>query len=264
MRADDPAGFGTHHVIAFLTLAQDAPLPPPSKSLLSYVADGGFLSYVLVCLSILAVTVMIRMILVLRRELFVPEPFLREATAAAESGNMQALSVACSRSDCFAARVLLGGLRRATASPLGMLEFQNGAEDELSRETERLHRMNDAQAIIAAVAPMIGLLGTVIGMIGAFAAIAALQGAARSNELARFMSMALVNTAEGLIIAIPCTIAFGMCRRRIESMVDAVGEALEPIAALLQRNAQGKQLPKAARPAAPVGPGAPVAPGGTS
>lgn len=228
-------------MIVNIILAQDA--VPQSKSLLSYVADGGFLSYVLVCLSIVALTVMIRMILVLRRDLFVPEGFMKEATVAAEGGNLQALSMACSRSDCFAARVLLGGLRRANSSPLGMLEFQNGAEDEMVRETERLHRMNDAQAIIAAVAPMLGLLGTVIGMIGAFATIAALQGAARSNELARFMSMALVNTAEGLIIAIPCTIAFGLCRRRIESMVDTVAESIEPIAAMIQRS--GEQQAKA-------------------
>lgn len=220
-------------------LAQDAaaatPPAPAQKSLLSYIADGGFLSYVLVCLSFVAVTVMVRMILVLRRDLFTPDAFLREATATAETGNLQSFSLVCSRSDSFSARVLLAGLRRASISPLGMLDFNNGAQDELNRETERLHRMNDAQAILAAVAPMLGLLGTVIGMIGAFAAIATLQGAARSNELARFMSMALVCTAEGLAIAIPATIAFGLCRRRIESLVDGVTEAIEPIAATLQR-----------------------------
>lgn len=229
-----------------LTLAQEVPAPPavPSKNLLSYIADGGVLSYVLVCLSVVALTVMIRMILVLRRDQFLPEQFIREATVAAESGNLQALSMACSRSDCFAARVLLGGLRRANSSPLGMLDYANGAQDELNRETERLHRMNDAQAILAAVAPMLGLLGTVIGMIGAFATIATLQGAARSNELARFMSMALVNTAEGLVIAIPATIAFGLCRRRIESLVDSVAAALEPIGALVQRTAAPRVAPR--------------------
>lgn len=230
----------------------------PTKSLLSYVADGGFLSYVLVCLSAVALTLIVRMMLVLRRDLFTPEPIMRELTAAAQEGNLSAFAASCGRSDSFAARVLFGGIRRAQTSPLGMLEFNNGVEDEMNRETERLHRMNDAVAIIAAVAPMLGLLGTVIGMIGAFATIAGLQGAARSNELARFMSMALVNTAEGLVIAIPATIAFGLARRRIESLVDDTAEAIEPIAALVQRAAGGAKQAGAARPAVP--PAAPIPP----
>ena len=248
----------------FVLLAQVDPAAAatsvPSKSLLSYVADGGFLSYVLVCLSAVALTLMARMALMLRRDLFVPEPVMRELTTTAQEGNLAAFAAVCSRNESFAARVLHGGIRRAQTSPLGMLEFNNGVEDEMNRETERLHRINDAVAIIAAVAPMLGLLGTVIGMIGAFATIAGLQGAARSNELARFMSMALVNTAEGLVIAIPATIAFGLARRRIESLVDDTAEAIEPIAALVQRAAggAGRTAPPVVKPAVP--PAAPPLP----
>lgn len=235
-----------------LVLAQEAkPAAAAGKSLLSYIADGGFLSYVLIALSAGAVTLMVRMALVLRRDRFVPEAVMRELTVAAQEGNLPAFASACGRSDAFAAKVLLGGVRRAQSSPMGMLEFNGGVEDELNRQTERLHRMNDVVAIVAAVAPMLGLLGTVIGMIGAFATISGLQGAARSSELARFMSMALVNTAEGLVIAIPATIAFGSARRRIESLVDETAEALEPIAALVQRAAGGAKPVPGAPPVRP-------------
>ncbi len=249
-------------IFNFLAFAADEPAAAaaatsaPSKSLLSYVADGGFLSYVLVCLSAVALTLVVRMLLVLRKDNFIPEPLLRELTTTSQEGNLSAFAAACGRSEAFAARVLFGGVRRAQASPMGMLEFNSGCEDEMHRETERLHRLNDAVAIIAAVAPMLGLLGTVIGMIGAFATISALQGAARSNELARFMSMALVNTAEGLVIAIPATIAFGLCRRRIESLVDETAEVIEPIAAAIQRAGAGAGArPRQAAvppPAAPI------------
>jgi biopolymer transport protein ExbB len=241
-----------HLMPVLLALADDAkPAVPAGRSLLSYVADGGFLSYVLIGLSAVAVTLIVRMAMVLRRDLFMPEAILRELTSAAQEGNLSAFAASCGRSDSFAARVLYGGVRRAQTSPMGMLEFNNGVEDEMNRETERLHRMNDVVAIVAAVAPMLGLLGTVIGMIGAFATISALQGAARSNELARFMSMALVNTAEGLVIAIPATIAFGLARRRIESLVDETAETIEPIAALVQRAASGAKS-AAPRPVAPA------------
>ena len=238
-----------------LLLAQEAPpAAPAGKSLLGYIADGGFLSYVLIALSAVALTLIVRMFLVLRRDRFVPEAIMRELTVAAQEGNLPAFASACGRSETFAAKVLLGGVRRAQSSPMGMLEFNGGVEDELNRQTERLHRMNDVVAIVAAVAPMLGLLGTVIGMIGAFATISGLQGAARSSELARFMSMALVNTAEGLVIAIPATIAFGMARRRIEALVDETAEALEPIAALVQRAAGAVKPGMGAPPPRPASP----------
>jgi len=206
------------------------------------------LSYVLILLSVVAVTLMVRSALVLRRMLFLPPPLMQEISALAAAGDVAGLNIAAGRSDAFAPRVIYGGLRRAASSPLGMMEFRSAAEEEMNKEAERLHRMNDALAIIAAVAPMLGLLGTVIGMIGAFGAISSLQGAARSNELARFMSMALVNTAEGLVIAIPATVVFGLCRRRIESLVDECGDAIEPIAAMLQKTVAGGARPHAQRP----------------
>jgi len=226
--------------------AQQATQAPSGRTLLQYIQDGGFLSYVLIAMSVVAVTLMIRMGLVLRRILFLPEPLMRELAILSNNGDVNGLTVASGRSDAFAPRVLYGAIRRASLFPLGMMEIRSSAEEEMSKESERLHRMNDLIAILAAVAPMLGLLGTVIGMIGAFGSIASLQGAARSNELARFMSMALVNTAEGLAIAIPATIVFGLCRRRIEALVDECADALEPIIAVLQRTATGGPLPKLA------------------
>jgi biopolymer transport protein ExbB len=95
----------------------------------------------------------------------------------------------------------------------------------------RLHRLNNGLGVLAAVGPMLGLLGTVIGMIGAFNAIGSLQGAARSTELARFMSLALVNTAQGLVVAVPATVAFALFRQRIDRLVtDVAVSDLEPLA----------------------------------
>jgi biopolymer transport protein ExbB len=120
----------------------------------------------------------------------------------------------------------------------------------------KLQRLNNGLGVLAAVGPMLGLLGTVIGMIGAFNAIGSLQGSARSTELARFMSLALVNTAQGLVVAVPCTVAFALFRQRIDRLAgDVAGEVLErlaeDLAAGLARRAAGA---RAAQPAArPVG-----------
>jgi biopolymer transport protein ExbB/TolQ len=92
-------------------------------------------------------------------------------------------------------------------------------------------------------------------MIGAFNAIGSLQGAARSTELARFMSLALVNTAQGLVVAVPCTVAFALFRQRIDRLAtDVAADDLEPMAEELAAALSAARA-QAPRPAA-VNPGA--------
>ena len=98
---------------------------------------------------------------------------------------------------------------------------------------------------------MLGLLGTVIGMIGAFAAIGNLEGSARSHELAKFMSYALVNTAEGLVVAIPCTIAFSLFRRHVDHLVGQIAEQIEALTRYLEQT-PGDERQRPAAPHRPV------------
>lgn len=253
-------------MIRFLAQAA-ADAAPQSKTLLGYISDGGLLSYVLIGLSVVALTLAIRNAIALRADRFAPEGLMREINLLANNNDLPGLALACQRDDTFVGRVLLSALRRCDASPFGMLEFRAGLEEAGGRELERTQRMNDGLAIIAAIAPMLGLLGTVIGMIGAFSSIAALQGVSRSNELARFMSMALVNTAEGLVVAIPATIVYGIYRRRIDSLADDALEELDPIASRLQKAAPAAPprpapipRPLPPRAPAPTTPPAPIAP----
>jgi biopolymer transport protein ExbB len=66
---------------------------------------------------------------------------------------------------------------------------------------------------IAAIAPLMGLFGTVIGMIELFAA----GGASNTEQVARGISIALYNTALGLVVAIPALIFWRHFKRKIDS-----------------------------------------------
>lgn len=70
--------------------------------------------------------------------------------------------------------------------------------------------------IIAAAAPLIGLLGTVLGMIEAFAALSEVEGQIDPALLAGGIWQALLTTAAGLIVAIPALVVWHMLDRRIE------------------------------------------------
>lgn len=221
-----------------------------SKSMFDYILDGGPLSFVLVALSIVALGLIIRNIVVLRPGRIAPIYVFEPLERLARAGDTGAALTFCEsrQNECMLSNVVAGGLRRAESSSFGLLELREGMEEAGRHEVDRLHAMNDGIGIISAVGPMLGLLGTVIGMIGAFGTISSLQGAARSSELARFMSMALVNTAEGLIVAIPCTIAFALFRRRINRLASEAAQDAEDIARLMLGAAPAAAEPAKSQP----------------
>lgn len=71
---------------------------------------------------------------------------------------------------------------------------------------------------IAAISPLLGLLGTVVGMVKVFAAITT-HGVGNPTVLAGGISEALITTAAGLTVAIPALIGYRYLRSRIDSLV---------------------------------------------
>ena len=237
-------------------------------SLLEYVKAGGALGYVLLALSVLAVALIGRNLLALRRGTMAPPALVDELSRRLRAGDLAAAAQACERDPgSFLAATMLPAIKRCAASPMGAFEARPAVEEAGQSATAKLQRLNNGLGVLAAVGPMLGLLGTVIGMIGAFNAIGSLQGSARSTELARFMSLALVNTAQGLVVAVPCTVAFALFRQRIDRLAaDVADEVLERLAedmaAGLSRRAPGARPGPAQGTAA--GPAAGAAPAGTA
>ena len=84
-------------------------------------------------------------------------------------------------------------------------------------------------ALIATVAPMVGLLGTVQGMISSFRAIAVCDNTPSPSELAEGISTALFTTFVGLLVAIPALTTYNMLRNRLAQLVlevDVLSEEL--------------------------------------
>jgi biopolymer transport protein ExbB len=83
--------------------------------------------------------------------------------------------------------------------------------------THDLERFLTTLGTIAAAAPLLGLLGTVVGMIEIFGS----QSASGSNpiQLAHGISIALYNTAMGIIVAIPALMFYRHFRAKVDSLV---------------------------------------------
>ena len=247
-----------------LLVAQDA-ASSGTMSLFEYVKAGGPLGYLLIGLSVIVVTLIVRNLLALRRSLLAPPELAAALSQRLRAGQVQAAAKACQddAGGSFLSAVMASAIRRCTSSPMGALEARAAVEESGQVEASKLHRLNNGLGVLAAVGPMLGLLGTVIGMIGAFNAIGSLQGAARSTELARFMSLALVNTAQGLVVAVPATVAFALFRQRIDRIVtDIATDVLEPLADDLSAGlAAAQRAAGAQRAAAPTAPTTPAAAG---
>jgi biopolymer transport protein ExbB len=202
-------------------------------SLLEYVRAGGPLGYVLLTLSVIALGLILRNLYLFRIAKLAPTAVSMQLSRLLRDGDIEGARRYCQ--DPQARSLLTGMFRSAIDRCLRTAPSERNVraivEESGANAIGRLHRLNNPVGIIAAVGPMLGLLGTVIGMIGAFHSIGALEGAARSTQLARFMSLALVNTAEGLIVAIPCTVIFSMFRQRIDRLAGEVGEIADSIAA---------------------------------
>ncbi|MBS0191611.1 MAG: MotA/TolQ/ExbB proton channel family protein [Phycisphaerales bacterium] len=218
-----------------VVIGDTAPATAAHRSLLEYLQAGGLIGYLLLLLSVVAVALVIAHLLKVRISVMAPVHVIAGLEERLEKGDTAAAIDFCRlpANRCFLANTIAGALVRCGRSSFGLLELRTALEESGSKEVERLVRTTDGIAIIAAIGPMLGLLGTTIGMIGAFATIGQLEGAARSNELSNFMSLALVTTAEGLLVAIPCTVLYTILRRRVEKLAIDVGDIVESLASLL-------------------------------
>jgi biopolymer transport protein ExbB len=96
--------------------------------------------------------------------------------------------------------------------------MKDSIEEAASQVVHELERFLGALGTIAAVAPLIGLLGTVLGMINVFTAIM-LEGTGNAGVLAGGISQALITTAAGLTVAIPALMAHRYFQRRVDTIV---------------------------------------------
>lgn len=223
-----------------------------NMSLFDYIRAGGPVGYLILILSVVALGLMIANFIWLQRSRLMPPSVISALRQLVFGGQLLSAKDFCNKPEnsCAITRTLAAALARCESSPLGLLEIRTAVQEAVEYESDKLYRGTDGIGLLAALGPMLGLLGTVIGMIGAFGAIGQMEGAARSQQLSDFMSVALVATAMGLIVAIPCTAAYTLYRRRIEHMVSEIARELEAIVAYIERSSAGKQP---ARPQAQQG-----------
>jgi biopolymer transport protein ExbB len=262
----------TDWVSMLLTVAQADPADADrSRSLLDYIVDGREVGFIIIGLSFTVVVLIITQLIRLQREQLAPGEQVARVGELLRNRDLQGAMAYCQAEEnsSFFTRIFGAALLRVSRSPFGGLELRTALEEAGQAQTARLYRGVDAIAVIASVAPMLGLLGTTIGMVGAFDTLRSGGGVARPDQLAGDISVALITTVLGLVVAIPSTAVHAFLRNRVESIVGSVSEIIEDLAAIVEAGGSGggssvpsparPVQPQAARPSAPTGG---VVPGG--
>ncbi|MGY3859201.1 MotA/TolQ/ExbB proton channel family protein [Aeromonas intestinalis] len=113
---------------------------------------------------------------------------------------------------------------------LSMETLELRLDEAILQETPRLERGIGMVKVIAAIAPMLGLLGTVTGMIGTFQAITQF-GTGDPKIMAGGISMALITTVQGLVAAIPLILAHSLLLSRFTELSNVLEQQVTGILA---------------------------------
>lgn len=180
----------------------------------SIIQAAGWPVWFLIIASFLAVALIVERAITLQRRRVIPEHLLDEVLTLHRNRQTTPEMVQKLEANSPLGRVLATGLRHA----LEGRDIMKEAMEETGRAVAHdLERYLGALGTLAAVAPLLGLFGTVIGMIEIFGAQSP-QGA-NPAALAHGISVALYNTALGLVVAIPALIAYRVYRSRVDGFL---------------------------------------------
>jgi biopolymer transport protein ExbB/TolQ len=127
-------------------------------------------------------------------------------------------------SDTAIGRIVLYGLSRVK-SARRREDIDAAMEEGMMEIVPRLEKRTHYLATLANVVTLLGLLGTIIGLIKAFTAVAAVSPSEKSELLSASISIAMNNTAFGLMVAIPFLLIHAFLQARTAEIVDSLEAA---------------------------------------
>lgn len=196
----------------------------PEKTLADTVRAGGLVGLVILALGAGAVVMaLLRLVSILRAGAGA-QALVERVVERIEAGEPREGLELARRQGGAAGRILARVLELALAGAAPREELEARAAEALLREQPALERFAAGLRVSAAVAPLLGLLGTVTGMIGTFALITE-YGTGDPKMLSSGISEALVTTQFGLVVAIPALLVGNGLRTRAEAVLDLLETA---------------------------------------
>ena len=184
--------------------------------MLSIIQAAGWPIWPLLLCSVVALALIIERLYHLRESVVAPASLLDEVISVSRNSLPAADVVNKLAENSVLGRVLATGLRSVIAEPRITEEaLRQNLENSGRTAVHSIERYLNTLGTIAAAAPLLGLFGTVVGMIEIFGSQA--PGGSNPQLLAHGISVALYNTAFGLIIAIPSLMFYRYFRGKVDT-----------------------------------------------
>jgi biopolymer transport protein ExbB len=199
--------------------------------MLEIVIAGGWVMVPIILCSVVAVAIILERLWTLKPNRVVPRDLSRQVWDWVSSNQLNHQHIQDLRANSPLGQVLAAGLASRQQDRTIMKE---AVEDTGRHVVHELERYLNTLGSIAAVSPLLGLLGTVTGMIRTFSALTT-GGAGDPAALAGGISEALITTAAGLMVAIPALIAYRYLRGRVDGLVVQMEKEAIAMVEALQR-----------------------------
>ncbi len=194
-----------------------------------FIAGGPIVWFVLLPMSVAAVYLAIDLLICTRRKRLLPNGIASDiATDAVLHSRPLLLTKLSGRTDLIS-RAILRAIEQARQLGGNAHTIRQFAAEALQERGMQLMRKVQWCQIIGSVAPMVGLFGTVYGMIRAFNLLGQGTEGPRYELLAEAISMALVTTFWGLLVAIPALFLYGFFQTRIETLISEAAIETEAV-----------------------------------
>lgn len=182
--------------------------------MLTLVEAAGWPIWLLIIASLVAVALIVERAWYLRSSNILPPSLLDEVVKEMMQKGVSPQMLTRLSDGSPLGMVFAAGLKNIKSPP----EIMKEAIEEAGRlAAHRLERFLTTLGTIASISPLLGLFGTIVGMIEIFGSQNA--GGAAPAELAHGISVALYNTAYGLIVAIPSMIAYRHFRAQVDRLI---------------------------------------------
>lgn len=257
-------------LVASIALAQDAAAPAPEASAASdaaavpsavdiaapigvpknvsmltlqeMITHGGVFLWVIMALGFVALVLSLYLLFTLSVRREAPRALIKRTHAQIAEGDFRAAYQMCLDRDEYLANVLRAGLKLAGHD---RFVVQEAMESEGERGATALWQRISWLNSIATIAPLLGLLGTVWGMMQAFRSIAFDDAQARGMAMAYAVSEAMITTAAGLLLAIPCMMIYYFLRARVIRIVAEVeAQASEVVELMAEAPSEPSPAPR--------------------
>ena len=208
--------------------------------MLAIIEAAGWPIWPLIACSVVALALIIERLYQLRGSIVAPPTLLDEVLVITRSSLPGSDVVTKLAENSLLGSVLAAGLRSVMAEPRITEQALRQALESAGRTAvHQLERYLNTLGTIASAAPLLGLLGTIIGMIEIFGSQAPGSGpggiTGNPQQLSHGISIALYNTAFGLIVAIPALMFYRYFRGRVDEFQLAMEVAAERLVPHLMR-----------------------------